>query len=41
MKAESIHIAIVGAGASGTITAIQLLRELNVKAKIYLIEKNS
>lgn len=39
MEADCIHIAIVGAGASGTITAIQLLRELNVKAKIFLIEK--
>ncbi len=39
MGADCIHIAIVGAGASGTITAIQLLRELNVKAKIFLIEK--
>ncbi|MFM2305905.1 MAG: hypothetical protein RLZZ367_574, partial [Bacteroidota bacterium] len=40
MPGECTHIAIIGGGASGTITAIQLLRKLNVPAKVYLIEKN-
>ncbi len=35
------NIAIIGGGASGTITAIQLLRKLNVPATIYLIEKRA
>ncbi len=35
-----IKIAIIGGGASGTISAIQLLSRLEVKAKIFLIEKN-
>ncbi len=39
MAGPKINIAIIGGGASGTITAIQLLRKLNVKAKVYLIEK--
>lgn len=39
MPGECTHIAIIGGGASGTITAIQLLRKLNVAAKVYLIEK--
>lgn len=39
MADRKINIAIIGAGASGTITAIQLLRKLNVKAKVSLIEK--
>lgn len=34
-----MRIAIIGAGASGTITAIQLLQKLTVPAQIYLIEK--
>ncbi len=39
MPGECTHIAIIGGGASGTITAIQLLRKLHVTAKVYLIEK--
>lgn len=39
MPGECTHIAIIGGGASGTITAIQLLRKLHVNAKVYLIEK--
>src|ERR1043165_2452361 len=40
MEGDCKNIAIIGAGASGTITAIQLLRKLNVKTRVYLIEKN-
>jgi uncharacterized NAD(P)/FAD-binding protein YdhS len=40
MTSERLQIAIIGAGASGTISAIQLLRKLTVPATIYLIEKN-
>ena len=36
---EPVKIAVIGAGASGTITTIQLLQKLNVPAEIYLIEK--
>lgn len=36
----NLSIAIIGAGASGTITAIQLMQKLQVPATIYLIEKN-
>ena len=32
-------IAIIGGGASGTLTAIQLLHRLNAPAQVYLIEK--
>lgn len=39
MPTHSVNIAIIGGGASGTITAIQLLRKLTVDAKVYLIEK--
>jgi uncharacterized NAD(P)/FAD-binding protein YdhS len=37
---DDCSIVIIGAGASGTLTAVQLLRRLNVPAKIYLVEKN-
>lgn len=41
MQAErQIQIAIIGGGASGTLTAINLLRKLNREAKVYLIEKH-
>jgi uncharacterized NAD(P)/FAD-binding protein YdhS len=33
-------VAIVGGGASGTLTAIQLMKKLTVPATIYLFEKN-
>ncbi len=36
----NLYIAIIGAGASGTVTAIQLMQKLQVPATIYLIEKN-
>src|SRR5437870_1724588 len=39
MKGDCVYIAVIGAGASGTITAIQLLQKLNVKTKIFLLEK--
>jgi uncharacterized NAD(P)/FAD-binding protein YdhS len=37
---KQIQIAIIGGGASGTLTAINLLRKLNREAKLYLIEKH-
>ncbi len=36
-----LHIAIIGAGASGTITAINLLKKLQQPASIFLIEKRN
>ncbi len=39
MSTGLLNIAIIGAGASGTITAIQLLNKLSTKANIFLIEK--
>ena len=36
---KSVSIGIIGAGASGTLTALHLLRKLNTPAHIYLIEK--
>lgn len=40
MAEKQIQIAIIGGGASGTLTAIGLLRKLNREAKVYLIEKH-
>ena len=34
-----VSIVIIGGGASGTLTALNLLRKLNVPATIYLVEK--
>ena len=36
---KHVSIAIIGGGASGTITALHLMRKLNSPAHIYLIEK--
>lgn len=39
MSTSRLNIAIIGAGASGTITTIQLLNKLKAKANLFLIEK--
>ncbi len=36
---KPVSIAIIGGGASGTLTALHLVRKLNLPAHIYLIEK--
>ncbi len=38
---KNVSIAIIGGGASGTLTALNLLRKLNVPAQIWLIEKRN
>ena len=38
---KPVSIAIIGGGASGTLTALHLVRKLNLPAHIYLIEKRA
>jgi uncharacterized NAD(P)/FAD-binding protein YdhS len=39
-RCSSLHISIIGAGASGTTLAIQLLKEINFPATVLLIERD-